>query len=115
MKSEIWDLKLILHSRSIVKVIEKITSDWGEHLVSWNNQPSTTGTNSVILEQSSTYNENYIDINITEMVKDMATNQDDNFGFMLKLSTESYSRCLLFASSDHENAELHPKLVIKFE
>ena len=115
LNSETWNLRLILHSRSIVKVLERITYDWEKQSVSWNNQPTTTSENSVILYQSSAYNENYIDIDITEMVKDMATNQDDNFGFMLKLATESYYRCLLFASSDHVNPELHPKLIIKYE
>jgi spore germination protein YaaH len=31
---------------------------------------------------------------------------------MLQLDTESYYRCLLFATSDHPNASLHPKLEI---
>jgi hypothetical protein len=51
-------------------------------------------------------------MDVTSMVQDMVTNPSSNYGFMLQLINEQYYRCMLFASSDHANANLHPKLEI---
>ncbi len=98
-------------SGSNASYLLRITAPWNENTVTWNNQPSTTFINAVTLPQDVTPHEDYA-IDVTAMVQDMVTNPSSNYGFMLQLITEQYYRCLLFASSDHANAALHPKLEI---
>jgi hypothetical protein len=68
-------------------------------------------TNAATLPQDVNPNEDYV-IDVTAMVQGMVTNPSSNYGFMLQLITEQYYRILVFASSDHPNAALHPKLEI---
>lgn len=42
----------------------------------------------------------------------MIEKPNNNHGFLLKLSNEQYYRSLLFAASDHDNPNLHPKLEV---
>jgi len=91
--------------------LQRITSTWAENTVTWNTQPTTTTLNEVALPQDTNPNENYV-LDVKALVIDMINNPTTSFGFMLKLQTEQYYRCLLFASSDHPNAALHPKLEI---
>lgn len=91
-------------------ILEKITAPWDENVVTWNNQPTTATGTSVALPASPSATADYINIPITSLVQDMVSNPTTNYGLMLKLVTESYYRCLLFASSDHPNENLHPIL-----
>jgi hypothetical protein len=95
-------------------VLERITSNWVENEVTWNNQPSCTSENSVVLDQSTIETQDYIDMDVTEMVKLMNADQLSNYGMMIKLKTEDYYRRLIFASSDHEDESIRPKLVIYY-
>ena len=38
----------------------------------------------------------------------------ENFGFLVKLETEDGNKGMFFASSDHSNASLHPKLIVTY-
>lgn len=89
-----------------------ITSPWNENIVTWTNQPSTSITNQAYLPHSTSSNQDYLNIDVTGMIQTMISSPSTNYGMMLKLNTESFYRCLLFASSDHPNEALHPKLVI---
>jgi hypothetical protein len=42
----------------------------------------------------------------------MLSTSYENYGIMIRLVEEVYYRALLFASSDNDNSELHPKLVL---
>ena len=91
-------------------VLQRITSPWTED-VSWSNQPTTTSQNEVTLAQATTPYQDY-NLDVTSLIQDVIANPDSSFGFLLKLTTESPYRLLAFASSDHPNAALHPKLEI---
>lgn len=101
-------------SGSNESVLQKVIESWNEETVTWNNQPAITSIDEVTLSASVSEDQNYMDIDVTNLV--INTNQQllDNFGFMLSLKTESYFRSLVFASSDVETEEIHPKLVIQF-
>ncbi|MDM8536817.1 DNRLRE domain-containing protein [Desulfobacterales bacterium HSG17] len=99
------------YSGSNESVIKRVTSQWYEYDVTWNTQPSTTSLNEAIVPQSTNPNQDY-EIDVTDMVNDMINFR--NFGFLLKLETEIRYRCLLFASSDHPDSNLHPKLEISY-
>lgn len=93
--------------------IMKITSPWDEHTVTWNNQPSVTSVNEAYLSTSISNTQDYL-VNVTAIVQDFIDNPSQNYGMMIKLATESYYRCLLFATSDHPNSQLHPEIEVRY-
>lgn len=90
--------------------IQRIASNWDELAVTWNNQPSISTVNQVILPESINETQDYLDINVTMLVKDQITNS--NYGFMFKVVTEEHYRQMIFGASDNPDESLHPKLVV---
>lgn len=102
------------HSGTNASYLQKIIAPWGETTVTWNNQPATTTTNQVLLPTSSSNTQNYLNINVTNLISDMALNPATNYGFMIKLVDETIMKKMIFASSDHVTATMRPKLVITY-
>lgn len=100
------------HEGDNVAYLRRITTSWDEYGVTWNNQPSTTTENELVLPVSSSSHQDFTDINVTQLVKDIIANPSSSNGFMLSLQTEDYYRSLVFASSDNTDATKHPKLVV---
>ncbi len=101
--------------KSNAVLISRITESWNEEEIDWNNQPAVSAENSVVLPSSNIENQDYLDIDVTEMVKDMLLNKEESHGFMLSLNDEQttgYDRNVVFASSNHDVQQLRPKLVI---
>lgn len=100
-------------------VVQQITSNWDENTVTWNNQPTTTTVNQMLIPAStSRWNWDYTINNSTELqtiVQNMVNNPTSNYGFMLKLQTEETYRSMLFASSDHPDSTLWPELIVTYE
>jgi hypothetical protein len=94
-------------------ILCRITESWEPETVSWSNQPSFVATGAVVIDSCNTV-ENYV-IDVTEHVRDMVQNPSANYGWMLKLQNEGFYRKMIFASSNHENEALRPKLVIEIE
>jgi hypothetical protein len=94
-------------------VLQRITSNWDEHTVTWNNQPTVSNLNKVTLPATTSAHQNFLNINVTALVQDMRLHPT-SFGFRLKLTTEEEFRKLIFASSDNTTASLRPKLVITY-
>ncbi len=94
--------------------LERVTSSWDESTVTWNNQPASTTQNRVPLAASTSATQNYLNIDVTDLVQDMIDFPSSSHGFILKLNTESQYRRLGFASSDHSDSNLHPKLIIQY-
>ena len=101
-------------SGSNVSVLQRITENWDENTVTWNNQPLTTNINEIVLKESTDIHQDYVDMNITQHVQEMVQYPSTNHGFMLKLVTEEYYRAMIFASSDHPNQNIRPKLEIYY-
>jgi hypothetical protein len=99
-------------SGSNASLLQRVTAAWNPNTVTWNNQPATTTTNQVPLAQSTSSTENYLNIDIKNMVVDMINN--GNYGFMFRLDTESYYRCLLFATMANSDTTKFPTLVINY-
>lgn len=94
-------------------VIRRIIQDWDEQTVVWNNQPATTDQNEVIVLSSNIGNEHYLNIDVTEMMKDMIRNPSEGFGFQVRLQDETdLFRSAVFASSDYPAADLRPSLTV---
>ena len=94
--------------------LERITANWTESTVTWNTQPTTSTLHRVALAGSSSATQNYTNINVTQLLKDMVANPSVSFGFMLKLQNESPFKKLVFASSDHGTAAIRPMLVVTY-
>jgi hypothetical protein len=101
-------------SGSNQSILSRVTSSWDENSVNWNNQPSITSQNQVILPASTSAIQDYLNMDVTNMVQDMINDPANSYGFLLKLATEQYYRRMVFASSDNSNALLHPKLEITY-
>jgi PKD repeat protein len=95
--------------------LQLITEEWDEETVTWNNQPSITTEDQVYLPSSTEPEQDYTNIDVTVLVSKMYNEPENYHGFLLRLITEEYYRCLLFASSDYMvNPELRPKLEIVY-
>ncbi|MBD3637580.1 MAG: DNRLRE domain-containing protein [Crocinitomicaceae bacterium] len=101
-------------SGSNASIIERILDNWGENTVTWNNQPTTTPTNSVTLLASTSNTQDYINIDITSMVLDEIGEGGNEVGLMIRLETEAYYRRMVFGSSDNPDTTIHPMLVIEY-
>jgi hypothetical protein len=99
-------------SGSNAALLQRITSYWGESSVTWDNQPAPSSLNEVILPQSTSPYQDYLNIDVTTIVNDMVQNPSSNYGIMFKLITEIQWRAMIFASSDHPDSTLHPKLEV---
>ena len=95
-------------------VLQRITQSWDENIVTWNNQPNTIPQNEVTLPASTSVNQHYLNIDVTNLIVDMISDSIGNHGMMLKLKTEQHFRSLLFASSDNQDSTLHPELTIHY-
>lgn len=102
------------HSGSNVSELHRITSPWSEHTITWNNQPTTDTVGKIVLPQSVTSTQNYLNIDVTNHIQFKHANPASHYGFMFRLVTEVMYRSMLFASSDNPNAALRPKLEITY-
>jgi hypothetical protein len=93
--------------------LEKVTSAWNEFTVTWNTQPSTTTADRVWVGPSVSTTENR-QINITNIVQGWVNNPQSNFGLKMFLENEVHYRSRNYASKNHTNTALHPKLVINY-
>lgn len=90
--------------------IQRVDQAWDELSVTWADQPSSTTQDQIVLPVSTSDMQDYTDIDVTDLI--VAMIQHGNHGFLLRMETESFYRRVVFASSDHPDAALHPKLVI---
>ncbi|HLO92130.1 MAG: DNRLRE domain-containing protein [Chloroflexota bacterium] len=102
------------HGGDNVCKLERIIEHWTEKGVSWHVQPAVNSDNAVFLPASITSNQDYPNIDVTQLVLDMYAHPDSSFGFRLSLVDETIYRSMILASSDHSNPDLWPSLVIRY-
>ena len=95
-------------------LVQRITSEWDENTVTWNNQPRVTTQNQVTLPASTSEYQDYENIDVTNLVQDMINNPEESFGFFLSMKTHNFYRALIFASKENPNLNLRPRLVINY-
>lgn len=100
------------HSNS--SYLERITSNWNETTVTWNNQPTTTSQNRVSLGGTTSSTQSFTNINVKQLIIDSRNNPATSFGFMLRLQQEHKFKKLIFASSDNTTEAIRPKLTITY-
>ncbi len=100
---------------SNASVLELITESWDEELVTWSNQPATDNGVAVTLQESLSFDEDYMNIDVTLLINEMYLNPTESFGFMIKLAEETERRSIQFGSSDAPDEDISPRLRIVYE
>lgn len=95
--------------------LERITQDWNEFGIDWYNQPSVDPSDAVVLPTSETTDQDYPDIDVTQLVLNMYSEPDQSFGFRLSLLDEEIYRSMILASSDHPDEMVRPSLVLRYD
>lgn len=95
--------------------LRRVTTPWDESTVTWDTQPSITTVNQVIVPESTSSTQDYPDMDVTNLVQDMINDPANSHGLMLEGISDQEYHGLYFASSDHQNAELRPKLVVTYD
>ncbi|HUC82059.1 MAG TPA: DNRLRE domain-containing protein, partial [Flavisolibacter sp.] len=98
-------------------LIQRVTENWNQTTITWNNQPATTTAGQVELPQTgASFNYDVTNIDVTQLVKDMRTlTPDKTAGFCLRLKTEALWRSVVFASMRHANPAKRPALKIIYK
>ncbi|MEP7169798.1 MAG: DNRLRE domain-containing protein, partial [Bacteroidota bacterium] len=60
-----------VHSGTNISYIQRVTANWQENTVTWNNQPASTTQNQATVPSSSTGSQDYPNIDVTQLVADM--------------------------------------------
>jgi len=94
--------------------LRRVTGQWNQNTITWNNQPSYTTKNQITLTVSTSAYQDYPNIDVTQLVRDMRNNTTSSFGFMIQLKTEKKYRRLSFCASNYPDSTKHPKLVITY-
>lgn len=89
----------------------RVVQPWDPQTITWSNQPQFTGFNMAWVPNSTSQMQD-LTVDITQLVSDSYLYPNNSFGFVFKMMTEDIYRCQVYASSNHANPALHPKLVI---
>ena len=95
--------------------IRRIVEPWDESTVNWFTQPAVTNLHQTSIPASSGPHDDYINIDVTQLVQDMVDSAATSFGFEISLVREQYYRALVFASSDCADPNLRPRLIISYD
>jgi hypothetical protein len=93
--------------------ITRVTENWSEKTVTWDNQPKSTLDNKVVLSNSTSKNQDYINIDVTQLFTDIISN--DNNGIKLSLADEKLENALFFASLNCGDSTKFPFIELEFE
>ncbi|WP_258099928.1 DNRLRE domain-containing protein [Marinoscillum pacificum] len=94
--------------------VNRVLEDWNEMTVTWNNKPEISEEDQVIVENRPGDEIDYDNIEVTELVKDMYANPSSNHGLLIKHDVEAVYKVAFFASSEHPNESLRPKLEVYY-
>ena len=93
--------------------IKRVVDPWNPATVTWNNQPGTSNTSAVTLNQSTSSNQNYVAIDVMQLILDMK-NANAWHGFAFVTQYESVNGVLSFASSNNTDSSMRPQLRVTF-
>ena len=101
--------------KSNASYLKRIVTPWDENHVTWNTQPQTISLNQISLNQSSSYLQDYLNIDIKNTLQDMVHKPDSAYGLMLMLQNETTYARMTFTSSDYSNVSIQPHLTVKYK
>ncbi len=94
--------------------LQLITSPWLADSVCWRNQPSSTTAGQILLPQSTSTIQSYLDLDVSAFVQLWINKPDSNYGLFLKIITKNYYNGMIFCSTAHIDSSRWPKLEICF-
>lgn len=95
-------------------LIQQITSSWIENSVIWNTQPTVSAIGQIILVQSSTPFQDYLNIDVAALVSGWVASPASNYGMLMRLQNETYYNAMIFASSDNADSSKFPELTVTY-
>jgi hypothetical protein len=95
-------------------LIQRVTASWIPSQVKWNNQPTSSTQNQVVVPHTNSPYLDLFDLDVTSMVQAMIAN-NTNYGFLIRLQTEAIYNSRIFCSSYYNDAGKHPRLVIQYK
>ena len=102
------------HYGSNAAYLKRVIEDWNPAQLNWTNQPEVSDKNAVLLQESGMPEQDYI-LDVTDLITDFYQYPEASFGLRLKLIQEELYASLVFASGDHPDASIRPKLVITYD
>ncbi len=93
--------------------IRRVVGAWNSTTVCYNNQPGFSTTNEVIIGPTTMTTQNFLQIDITDLYKDILASGQNN-GMILMLQTEMKYRSMNFASGANQDTSLQPLLEIEY-
>jgi len=94
--------------------LRRITSSWNAATVTWQTQPEYITTNQVVLPQSVFPTQDYLNINVTNIFRDMVQDPSHSYGFILMLGVETYYKSINFGSGDFWDSTKRPVLQVTY-
>lgn len=93
--------------------IRRVSSSWDGNTINWNTQPSSTSLNQVLVPHTNLSFLDVVDLDVTQLVKDMISN--GGYGFLMQLQSESGFNIRQFCSPNHSNTLKQPKLIVTYQ
>jgi hypothetical protein len=90
----------------------RVTSAWNANTVTWATQPTTTTAGEVLLAQSTSANENYLNLNVVSFIQAWVDTPAQNYGIMSQMITPNHYNHMIFCSGNHPDSSLRPTLMI---
>ena len=94
--------------------ISLITEDWDFKDMNWYKQPAVSNSEFVTLPPAQTYNQNFENIDVTELIIQCLANPDQYFGFGFRVMDENIYNSIILSSCQHTNPLLWPRLSIVY-
>ncbi|MEO8590486.1 MAG: DNRLRE domain-containing protein [Flavobacteriales bacterium] len=91
----------------------QVIEPWSDNSVTWNTEPDISFMNGVVLPPSTQVIEDYIGIDVTNMVQAMIDDPTLDHGMEIRLITEDITRGLFFCGKDFPDPLKRPRLNIK--
>jgi hypothetical protein len=91
--------------------IERVTSSW-DMSSGYNTKPTTTTVNNILIPHTNLPRLDLIDVDVTNLVKDMIANT--NYGFGIRLQSEVQYTSRLFCGIRYADTSKHPHLKIVY-
>ncbi len=92
--------------------IERIVNSWSMNS-GWATQPVTTTTNNILIPHTNLPQLDLIDVDVTNLVKDMTATA--NYGFGIRLQSEVAYTSRLFCGIRYSDASKHPHLKVTYK
>ncbi|MCG8578759.1 MAG: DNRLRE domain-containing protein [Bacteroidales bacterium] len=104
------DGTVISNPASNAMFLERVTGYW-DYGVTWRTQPATTPEGRIFVRESFSAIEN-IQVDMTGMVQEWVNSPYLNWGVKFQLQNEFRFRSRNYASTDHPDSGLHPRLIV---